>query len=195
MRPLPFLLPLLLACHKAPPPEVAAVATTPVAPAADAAPAALEPPPARLADHYDPVPPAVADCTLYVDNQVAWLAQLACPGDRVLTDMRGPGVPPPEGAMQAVMETLSGLGLASAPRQAPVPLPGGVGQAMVVDAEGSGLSLTTWVVHHMGNMPQVLTCMALRGDTTAEAWCLEAMAAMLLPPGPPVPTLPVPAAG
>lgn len=174
---LPVLL-SLLACKKQPPVEVAVEGV-----AADLAAAQA------LAPLYDPLPAVIADCELTVDAQVGWLAQLSCPGDRVLTDMRGPGVPPPEGAMEAVMQTLAALGMQSAPRQALVDLPGGGAQAMVVDAQGGGLALTTWVVHHMGTMPQVLTCMAVQGDEGAQAWCLEAMAALLLPAGTVLPQL------
>jgi len=171
---------LVLACAKHP------VAASPPSTLADGAEVIVDrgPQAAAVADYYDPVPPGLRDCTLSVDAQLIYMAQLACPHDRLLTDMRGAGVPGPEGATQAVMHTLTALGMSSAPRQTPVPVPGSEATAQVIDAQGPGLALTTWVVHNMGTMPQVVTCMTVADDTEGQDWCLSVMAAMLLPPAP-----------
>lgn len=195
---LPLLIALGCARSTAPAPATSTTVQVPVvvtgAAVVTPAPSATQPPlSAPVATYYDPTPAGLAGCELSVDNQVGYIAQLTCPGDRVLTDMRGPGVPAPDGALQAVMDTLAALGLSSMPRQAVTPLPDGVADAQVIDAEGDGLAMTTWVVHHMGTMPQVLTCMALQEDAEAEAWCLDTMAAMLLPPGTPLPSIGLPA--
>ncbi len=148
---------------------------------------------APVADWYPDAGDRLAGCTVSGQTGMSIVLQLQCPGDRVLTDTRGVGVPGPDGAVDFAMRSLQGLGLDAAPRQAmaTIPLPDGSSrdpvQAHVIDATAPDLQTTVWVVHAFGTMPQVLTCMALADDTDAASFCADALGAMLLPPGPTIP--------
>lgn len=178
MSLMPPLLSLLLSC-----------ATAPAAPPAPPAP--MAPLQAPSLEAWYPGALALLDgCVLSGEAGMSTALQVSCPGDRVITDMRGPGAPGPATAVDATLGMLRELGLEGSPRQATALLPGeGAPGATILDAQGPDLQVTVWVVSQLAAMPQTLSCMATAGDAEAATWCPAALAAMLLPPAPQV-TLP-----